>query len=118
MYLLLICVLLSVVEIHTRPATLFTFALLPLIFPIGNQATSEKSWSLALSKSGRLWIIIGLLTALWELTNYFSGYFLHDDPAFPTISMLVDPALHRWYGKVAFGLLLAISGRALLTRID
>jgi hypothetical protein len=117
-YLLLICALLTVVKIHTPPATVLSFALVPLIFLNSSPPTKQKSWSHALSRSGRLWTTIGLLTCIWELTNYFSGYFLHNDPAFPTISMLVDPALHQWLGKVTFAYLLVISGRTLLTRID
>jgi hypothetical protein len=58
------------------------------------------------------WVALGLLFCAWELVAYFSG----NNPAHPTFSILADPLLDTYPGRVAGYLLWLATGAWLVTR--
>lgn len=58
------------------------------------------------------WLGLGVLFCLWELGAFLAG----NDEAHPTFSILTDPVLDTWPGRVAGYLLWLGTGAWLVTR--
>ena len=58
------------------------------------------------------WLALGVLFCLWELGAFLAG----NDEADPTFSILADPVLATWPGRVAGYLLWLGTGAWLVTR--
>lgn len=61
-----------------------------------------------------IWFVIGTLTCIFELGNYFASDITHDDKSFPTLTVLVDPIVANSWGKVVFVVVWAGIGAGLL----
>ena len=116
--ILLACTLVFILSrIHTITSALFYLALIPLLLRNmwrSNTISEEEASSPAIRRSSWIWFTIGLLTCLAELGNYFAADVTHNDKAYPTITVLVDPIVADTWGKVVFVIVWAGIGVGLL----
>lgn len=98
--------------IHSWPTAVFYLLLVPVLLRIIWQKESKPSQGLtsALRRSSRIWFTIGSLTCICELGNYFASDITHDDKAFPTLTVLVDPIVADRLGKLIFVTAWAVIG--------
>lgn len=90
--------------IHSWPTAIFYLILVPVLLRMIWKKDSRPSQSStsALRRSSKIWFIIGSLTCICELGNYFASDFTHDDKSYPTLTVLVDPFVADSVGKVIF----------------
>ncbi len=90
--------------IHSWPTAIFYVLLVPVLLRIIWKKESEPSQSptSALRRSSKIWFVIGSLTCICELGNYFASDFTNDDKSYPTLTVLVDPFVADNVGKVIF----------------
>lgn len=103
--ILFVCTFVFIISrIHTFPSTIFYLALVPLILKNmwRNDAFDDLPSTPTIRRSSWIWFTIGLLTCLAELGNYFAAYVTHNDKAYPTITVLVDPFVANYAGKIFF----------------
>lgn len=98
--------------IHSWPTAVFYLLLVPVLLRIIWQKESKLSQgsTSALRRSSRIWFTIGSLTSICELGNYFASDITHDDKAFPTLTVLVDPFVADRLGKLLFVAVWAVIG--------
>lgn len=98
--------------IHSWLATVFYLILAPVALRVAWQQDFEplRASDAALRRSSRIWFVIGSLTCISELGNYFASDYTHDDKAFPTITVLVDPIVAETVGKTIFVVIWAAIG--------
>lgn len=90
--------------IHSWPTAAFYLLLVPILLRIvfQKELIEPQNSTLALRRSGKVWFAIGFLTCISELGNYFASDITHDDKAFPTLTVLVDPIVADSLGKLIF----------------
>lgn len=90
--------------IHSWTTAVFYLLLVPVLLRIIWQKESKPSQgsTSALRRSSKIWFAIGSLTCIYELGNYFASDITHDDKAFPTLTVLVDPIVADSLGKLIF----------------
>jgi len=111
--ILLVCTLAFIFfRIHTMPTTVFCLFLVPLLLMNiwRNDANDDSFSTPALRRSSWIWVTIGLLTCFAELGNYFAAAVTHNDKAYPTITVLVDPLVANNAGKIVFVVLWSMIG--------
>lgn len=89
-------------------------ALLPLKIAWQRDLGSPQDSDSAMQRSSKIWSVIGLLTCVCELGNYFASDLTHDDKAYPTITVLLDPIVADRWGKVVFMIVWSAIGVGLL----
>ncbi len=101
-------------------ASIFDAVLLLLIAPISIALVYYRDHgplpadSVALRRSVRIWILILVSMALFELFAYIWANVFKDDRNFPTISVLMGPVLDSSIGRTIFLLLWMLAGAYLL----
>lgn len=102
--------------IHSWTTAVLYLLLLPMLLRIIWQKESKQSQgsTSALKRSSKIWFAIGSLTCICELGNYFASDITHDDKAFPTLTVLVDPFVADRLGKVIFVVVWTVIGVGLL----
>lgn len=116
-FVLFICTLAFVVfRIHSMPSTAFYLLLVPLLLMSmwRNDTIEVLESTPALRRSSWIWFAVGVLTCLAELGNYFAADATHNDRAYPTITVLVDPFVADNVGKIFFIILWSMIGVGLL----
>lgn len=111
--ILLVCTAVFIfADIHTAASAVFYLALIPLLLRNmwRSDASSADISTPAVRRSSRIWFAIGLLTCLAELGNYFAADATHNDKAYPTITVLVDPLVANNAGKIVFVILWSMIG--------
>jgi hypothetical protein len=116
-FLLLVAMLVFIfLPIHSWIVSIIYLILVPFLFRIIWQQdlpVLHKPNS-ALRRSSKTWVTIGLLTCVCELGNYFASDFTHNDKAYPTITVLLDPVVADTWGKVIFVIIWAGIGIGIL----
>lgn len=90
--------------IHSWPTAIVYLLLVPVLLRIAfrKESASSPDSTEALRRSSRIWFVIGSLTCICELGNYFASDITHDDKSFPTLTVLVDPIVADNVGKIIF----------------
>lgn len=90
--------------IHSGIAAGCYLLLVPVLLRIvfRKESASFPDSTEALRRSSKIWFVIGSLTCICELGNYFASDFTHDDKSFPTLTVLVDPFVADNVGKIIF----------------
>lgn len=98
--------------IHSWPTAVFYLLLVPVLLRIIWQKESKLSQgsTSALRRSSKIWFAIGSLTCICELGNYFASDITHNDKAFPTLTVLLDPFVADRLGKIIFVAIWAVIG--------
>jgi predicted membrane protein len=102
--------------IHSTLTAVGYLVLIPMLMGVvlqKDRPTTIGSTS-AVRRSSKIWFTIGSLTCICELGNYFASDITHNDKAFPTLTVLVDPFVASNGGKIVFVLLWAWIGFGLL----
>ena len=101
--------------IHSWPTAVFYLLLVPVLLRIIWQKESAPSQdsTMAMRRSSKIWFAIGSLTCICELGNYFASDITHNDKAFPTLTVLLDPIVADKVGKVIFVTVWAVIGAGL-----
>lgn len=97
-----ICGILIFTKPHSQISTVMIFLLLALLLLSPDSSSRSVEKNTALFRGRWLWITVAIATAVWELINYFWGYFENSENGFPTISMLVDPLVSSTSGRLLF----------------
>lgn len=102
--------------IHSWIVATFYLLLVPVLWRIfwQKESTSLPKSTKAERRSSVIWFVIGTLTCIFELGNYFASDITHDDKSYPTLTVLVDPIVANSWGKVAFVVVWAATGAGLL----
>lgn len=103
-------------SIHSWLVTVTFLMLAPMLIRIAWQRDLSALQPIddASRRSSRIWSGIGLLACVCELGNYFASDYTHNDEAYPTITVLVDPIVANAWGKAAFVIVWAGIGTGLL----
>lgn len=101
--------------IHSWPTAVFYLLLVPVLLRIiwQKESTLSQGSTSALRRSSKTWFAIGALTCICELGNYFASDITHNDKAFPTLTVLVDPFVADKLGKIIFVVIWAVIGGGL-----
>lgn len=94
----------TIVPIHSWLTTACLLVLVPALLKVifGKESIASQNSTKALARSSKIWFVIGSLTCLFELGNYFASEATHDDKTFPTLTVLLDPFVADSVGKVIF----------------
>lgn len=105
----------SLLPIHSWPITTIYLMLVPVIIRIAwpRDLPTSQLRDDASRRSSMIWSAIGILVCICELGNYFASDYTHNDKAYPTITVLVDPIVANAWGKVVFVLIWAGIGAGL-----
>jgi hypothetical protein len=63
----------------------------------------------------RLWVAATVLLLLVEFSAYLGAVSSGSDSAYPTITVLLDPAIDHWWGRSLFSALWLVGGWALVS---
>jgi hypothetical protein len=109
-------VLLYISPIHGTTATIVFLTIGPIAMT--SMWTRDRvrldSPARSITFASKIWGILFLLTCVWELGSYILSYRVHDDFAYPTISILLGPLLKTSAGKAIFLLIWIGIGMQLL----
>ncbi|MEN9325144.1 MAG: hypothetical protein RL414_898 [Actinomycetota bacterium] len=101
-YLVIAVSPMAIARIHTHPATVAILAIFPLVLVSREEFDHIPRTRHSMTRSTVLWSIVATAMAVFELAAYITGQITTRDSDFPTISMLVDPMLHHFPGRLLF----------------
>lgn len=95
-------VALLVSRIHTRPSLVTVLLYLPLIPYAMRGRGKAKEPSAPMARSIGIWVALAVAVAFYEMLNFIVGDITDRPYHYPTISMLIDPMLHNFFGRAFF----------------
>lgn len=102
LYFSLVTIGLITSKIHTVPGLFCILLFLPLLpFALTNRSAPTQLTT-PLVRSIGVWTALGVAVAFYEMMSYIIGAVTDRPYHYPTISMLVDPALHNFFGRALF----------------